>query len=497
MKLYIPNNLDIYALTHNTRPTFKPYKLDKLCYILHLINAIPALNKELMFEEYTPINAQQLQKKIQNYKQYLNYLEKDLKIIESDNHYLPGEKSKGFRFIEKYQTEVTSWSINDFSLKKTLKVSKNKKVLSVKHLDYLTKWFNPNLEIDLKVVNDFLEEEYNIRKDRKDLWDYDRIKKRYKKPLVQKNHAFLSAQKLNLKDYNLVLDDNVYRVHSNLTNMRSIIRNAVTYNGEKLISIDIKNSQPYLSTILLSRSFWIEQKKMRTNAKNELTISFSEPQSVINGFSLINNNKIDTTKTININKLQIHKRDSYIMLGEVAEHLINKEFQHYINLVVNGGLYEYLETQFLIKLGIELKNRKDVKVAVFQVLFTDNRYIGQDEAKPKKLFQQLFPEVYEVFAKIKKKDKSLLPRLLQSIESYLIIDVIAKRIAIEFPNAPIFTIHDSIASTAQYINDVKRITEEELTKAIGHAPKLHVENWDTKYMYQHLDKLRKEASNVA
>ena len=111
MKLYIPHNLDIYTLTHNTRPTFKPYKLDKLCYILHLINSIPIHNKDLRYERFTPINSHELQKKVDNYTDYFNYLINDLKIIESDNHYIPGEKSIGYRFIEKYRTIVKSHKI--------------------------------------------------------------------------------------------------------------------------------------------------------------------------------------------------------------------------------------------------------------------------------------------------------------------------------------------------------------------------------------------------
>jgi len=163
--------------------------------------------------------------------------------------------------------------------------------------------------------------------------------------------------------------------------MRSVIRNAVTYDGQKLISIDIKNSQPYLSTILLSRSFWIEQKN-EPNAPNELSITFDEP-----------------------------KKSSFYSFNN-----INKN---------NCTLYEFLEQQFSQRLGETFANRKEVKTAVFQVLFTDNRFLGQEDAKPKKMFKEMFPNVYEVFRQIKSKDKSLLPRLLQSIESYLMINVIA------------------------------------------------------------------------
>lgn len=498
MRIYIPENLDIFELTHNNPPSFKPYKLDKLCYILHLINAIPLMDKNIQGEDFVPINAKKLQDKIQNYKKYLNYLESDLQIIESDNHYVVGEKSKGFRFIEQYRTPVKSMQVEDFTFRNKLKAHKNRKIESVKHLGFLTKWFNDKLRIDYDYINEFLVEEHNLKIKDKALWDYDRVRKKYKHPTNQMVHAQMSAQRLKWQDYNLMLDDNVYRFHTNLTNMPSRIRNGVTYDGQKLISLDIKNSQPYLSTILLSRDFWIVQ-KFEPNKNNSLSIAFDEPQSrYFSSFNQINKvfNEIKCD-TLNISHINIHNNDSYIMLGEIPQSLINNEFQNYIDLVVSGKLYEFLEDAFLQELGIELKDRKEVKAAVFQVLFTSNQFKGQAEAAPKRLFEQKFKAVYDVFAKIKSKDKSLLPRLLQSIESHLMINVIAKRVSEEYPLAPIYTIHDSISTTAEYVDAVELIMMEELTKAIGHPPTIKQEVWCKSNMVKHLEILKEKAKVVA
>ena len=498
MRIYIPENLDIFELTHNNPPSFKPYKLDKLCYILHLINAIPLMDKDIQSEDFVPINAKKLQDKIQNYKKYLNYLEHDLQIIESDNHYVVGEKSKGFRFIEEYRTPVKSMQVEDFTFRNKLKAHKNRKVESVKHLDFLTKWFNDNLQIDYDYINDFLVEEHNLKMKDKAFWEYDRVRKKYKHPTNQMIHAQMSAQRLKWQDYNLMLDDNVYRFHTNLTNMPSRIRNAVTYDGQKLISLDIKNSQPYLSTILLSRDFWIVQ-KFEPNKNNSLSIAFDEPQSrYFSSFNKIKKvfNEIESDK-LNISQINIHNNDSYIMLGEIPQSLIDNEFQHYIDLVVSGKLYEFLADAFQQELGIELKDRKEVKAAVFQVLFTSNQFKGQAEAAPKRLFEQKFKEVYDVFSKIKKKDKTLLPRLLQSIESHLMINIIAKRISEEYPEAPIYTIHDSISTAEEYVDVVEQIMKEELTKAIGHPPTIKQEVWCKSNMIKHLEKLKQKAFAVA
>jgi len=166
-------------------------------------------------------------------------------------------------------------------------------------------------------------------------------------------------------------------------------------------------------------------------------------------------------------------------------------------LVVNGELYEFLEGVFTKDLGETYSSRQEIKSAVFQVLFTDNRFLGQEAAKPKRIFKKYFPDVYDIFAEIKRRDKTLLPRLLQSIESYLIIDVIAKRISMEHPDAPIFTIHDSVATTEEYVNDVERIMLEELTVAIGYAPTFSREHWDIEKLNEYMSKLRCRDVNIA
>ena len=84
-----------------------------------------------------------------------------------------------------------------------------------------------------------------------------------------------------------------------------------------------------------------------------------------------------------------------------------------------------------------------------------------------------------MFPLIKKLDKTNLPRLLQRIESHLILLVISKRISRERPDLPIFTIHDSIVTTEGNEDYVQQVMAEELEKAIGFSQKFSIEEWDT------------------
>ncbi|MBM3401068.1 MAG: hypothetical protein FJY21_01915 [Bacteroidetes bacterium] len=89
-----------------------------------------------------------------------------------------------------------------------------------------------------------------------------------------------------------------------------------------------------------------------------------------------------------------------------------------------------------------------------------------------------FPEVYEVFRLIKVKDHTLLARLSQRIESTIMIQYAAKRIAEEKPDLPIFTIHDSIATTVGNEDYVASVIKEEVLKLTGLKVKLGKEYWD-------------------
>lgn len=491
IKYFLPSNLDLPKLVSENPPDFKPFKMAKLVHILDLINTIPLYNKDLLRQDFTPISAKRLQKYIQNYKAYFYYLMNDLKIIETNGHYLPGESCIGYRFIEKYNAvTIKDVDIKDNLFQRTTnRINKKFKQNDTK-TKYLSKHFNNKLKINFEMAGKFLAEELHLKQNNFDLWDYDIKNKKFINPVKQYNHALMTAKRLAENDFYFHRDNNVYRFHSNLTNMRSVLRNAITYDGQKLVSIDICNSQPYLSILLLQSDFIIEKKAEFLSFNRKIAKQIIEEQT---------SKAANTTNIINNINIYIKKQQatSYIMLGEMPPSLINSGFQEYIDLVISGEFYERLADTFLDKLGMHFKSRKELKAVIFLVLFTDNRFLGQKDAVTKKAFKDLFPEVYEVFKQIKKHDKTVLPCLLQSIESYLMIDVIAKRIATEYPKAPIYTIHDSITTTEEFIEPVKRIMEEELAKAIGHAPKLKIEYWEPENMDKHLYGLRKGLEKVA
>lgn len=169
------------------------------------------------------------------------------------------------------------------------------------------------------------------------------------------------------------------------------------------------------------------------------------------------------------------------MLSNISQVFDNEDFKLYMSLVsanINSDghdIYTYMAQKSSEHYGTTFADRDAIKVGMFEVLFSSNAYAGRTGVK--KLFKTLFPSVNLLFHQLKENDHTRLPRLLQSIESYIMLKVITKVVAKKHPNIPLFTIHDSISTTVQYAHVVKEIMQVELTKIVGLPPKLKVEKW--------------------
>lgn len=501
MTFYLPSTLDLDAIIAQNPVPFKPFKLDKLAYLLHKISSIPATNKNLdIVDDYVPLYSKALQDVIANYRQYLDYAIA-VGILESSERYRVDVFSKSFRFTAAYQVKLVAYTPTYYCLLQNLnRYRARQKKTVIKH-DYLTKWFNSKLKIDYKKVDTFLDDEWQLKNENEHLWDWDASRQKFKSPYQQQLCSKLAAEYLTRGEYNLKIDDNVHRFHSNLTNMRGLVRNALTYDGQKLVAVDIKNSQPYFSLLLLQENFW----KVDSNRKSDLfllntskkTSKKVEPRNLLPSLPQLSK-PFHTYKALTINNIKHNiNQSSIIMLGETMVRLINKGLKEdknrFVDLVVAGKLYEYLETAFKLDLKMQDVTRDTAKIAVLQAFFSDNRFIGTKEAEPKKLFSDLFPSVYKVYATIKQKDKKRLAILLQNIESHFILEVIARRIAKEYPKLPIYTIHDSIVTTVGNEELVAAIMIDELRKGVGKAPSLKLEYWKPELIDKHLLQLQIKA----
>lgn len=511
MKLFLPTDLPLDRHL-NENPPFKGFSKDKLVYLIHLIVSIPQYRKDIdVIDGFVPLSSKALQEAITDYKRYLTY-GIDSGLLASDNTYMNGEKCIGYKLLYKTTGGLKEYTVSDFILRKHYGNHIIKQKKSIRGYEFLERWFSNGLSIDREAAFAFLKEELELKTGHPDLRDskpkYNPFatasdgskgtyELHYKDPFLQFQQGNLSLLKMQEQQFSCTISDNG-RFHSVLTNMRSGLRNFLTFNGERLVSIDVKNSQPYLISLLLQSHFWRGKNWFKNSEKSTFFVSESKKKprfsSIIN---LEDSSSILNFNSIVIDSLAISKEVSYFMLLEISNTLVNTSFDTYIENVLKGGFYETLQEAFKEQLGYTIKDRKEVKSAVFQLLFTPNRFYGQKQAEPKRLFAQIYPEVYAVLKAIKKEDATLLPRLLQQIESHVILKVVAKRMQKLHPKVPIFTIHDSIVTTASNQLLVEQVMRDAFTTTVGFSPTLATEFLDPVKAARYLQKLREKAQQLS
>jgi hypothetical protein len=486
MKTALPENFDLNDHLRDYPPgdTWPgQFNTDHARYILSQITLVPARNKAItgkMENGYTPLYSVMLQKIVHDYKNYLKYFV-ETGVIESNGSYSPSAsfvflsygkspgKCTGYRFAKLYKESTTVYS--DYSEKFVKKLKKRRKAEYDKlkeEYGHLTKWLWPNckLVVDVETATRFLKVRRAGQLANPALQDSKKLGKfslkdlesrgipQLSDPNEQYKFAINGLTKLDNNDIDCTVDGTVGRMHTNLTNLKSDLRNLITYGAESLVSLDITNSQPYLATVLTNPEFYNKAEKPAGK----------------------------TLKTLRDHPLNLPKeltnKQSPLMLVKLRELADKEDFKVYRNLVSKTGLesvdlYEYMKEK-CSEHGISFANRGEVKEGMFEVLFSRNGY----HSKAKKLFKELFPSVDNLFRTIKQEDHRLLPILLQRIESEVVLRVITKKIGKRYPAIPMFTIHDSIATTEQHVNTVEQVMIEELTKLTGLFPKLKKESWN-------------------
>ena len=453
MKMYLPQNLDLKSLLERYPPGFK-YEIEKFMYILSLLSVIPAYNKELLDEDgYVPLKAKYLNNKVRDYKKYLQYLI-DIGIIESNNHYKPRKRSKGFRYTEAYQTKNRVVEVRKFTLSKPSNFKKPK--LNVRKLfPHLIKYFNESLIIDHKAAFEFID--YQLQLD---------LEQGVKNPYLKYNSSLVCIHKLKDHEFYHSVDNTIHRFHSNITGCKSELRNFLTYDNLSMVAVDISNSQPMISTLTFNPGFYVDDiGRAGMFGIHEINSSHHTGNATTSLEVKYPIKEIITTIMV-CNNQESHDRQGI------------DDIQIYRDKVAQGTLYEYMAKEIKSRMGITVKNRKKLKEIMFLVMFSDNRFIGQADAMPKRIFREIFPTVYKVFSLIKRHGKANLPILLQKMEAKLILFYVVKRISHEKPAMPLYTVHDSVVCPVGNEDYVARVIIEETKACINITPQVKFEYWD-------------------
>jgi len=437
--VFHPENLNLENLFSLNPPNF-PYSADKFRYLIDRLTTLPAYLKIKDASEFVPLRAVKIQKDIRNYKDYLSYLIAH-KIIESDGIYVPNEKSIGYRFTETYRTKVKLSFIIDRRL--CNKLSKRTKLFFTgEEYNHLGKWFNESLEIDYDGAREFNES----------LFEENLVTKTSFEAIRRYNNNYVHIEQFTRGNYHLSCDDTSKRIHTNFTCVNKGLLKYISYDGIKLRGSDLKCSQPFFFSLLLNKHFYKDVFFERINLKQ------------IQVYNHHGNVTLDIQSSV---KEEIVSTIIACSLKPEEEN----DIKNYIAEVKKGSIYKSLDDLFCKVTGRSLGEKK-IKIKTFQVFYSHNDFKSKECQLMCDVFEKEYPYVYKIIKLLKKDRHNTLAILMQSIESFLFIEKISRRIAEEFPDLPIYPIHDSILTLQGREEDVAKIIREEIYEATELTPEL-------------------------
>jgi hypothetical protein len=262
------------------------------------------------------------------------------------------------------------------------------------------------------------------------------------------------------------------RVHHNVSSLQSEFRRFLSYNGQGLINLDIANSQPLIFSVVLINSL-VHKDYLCSLYSWEIDNSgfyFELPTSL---FLQEENTTLHTSPAhpLRLPALitAVEETTSWKdTTRRLLAHGLPQDALLYVELTQRGLLYEYLMQQE----GVPQDKRAEFKKSFFGgVFFCKNRPV----TKQARLFQAHFPSVYDVIFDLKANDYRRLAHVLQRTESSLIINRIARRCMAELPGVCVVTIHDSVLTTPDGVEPVRRIMAQEFRR-VGLDPTIRVED---------------------
>lgn len=502
MIILVPKSVDVKRLVAelNLSPTRSKSLKYKVYYFLSRVvshNDNIGLNEEN--NGYRNICSKDMKLILGNryYYQVLKLLQNhEDPIIETDQSWHnPNETNGmgyclGYRLTEKYNTgEVVFKSLPSKFQERILKHrpgTRNQEELNVKFRFLLDQFKKYEISID-PMVYDYI---YSVGKEFLRRIEDNNI---YQTKLVYNmiGRWLYFIEKINRNEIWSQVSTENHRLSSSITSLKRELRPFLRVNGKGLHMADISSSQPYILSALMHSKFYLE-----TGIGFNLQTIYSElfDELVAKGYisveanTTFNNIDIDALdSSINGNLYQFTSDYTGVDARYTSSYSINpysfmwcqflsrediESIGNYQYSPFDKDFYTYVLKSYkkidksLVEEDI-LAQRQKLKDTMWFVLFDDNiyhrynnYYIG--------VFRSVFPGVnrwIDVVHRIIGKQK--FAYLLQRAESYLVLDVVSREFNRQFPEAPIFTVHDAIFTYGEYVPELTRLLVERLWDITG------------------------------
>ena len=393
------------------------------------------LNLKIINHENLRFNAQNLLKK------YGNHYSKSLKVINSKilfrTNYAVGKYSRSYYLNDvnlKKRVVVTSFSL-DTKGKNVIKKLKKIRSNQDSQLKFLNKFFDPRkLKIDIDSIYKKLKDELEFNPEKA-------------KNILRLNNALRFHQGVYILKYDKL---KTQRFYSSFTMLKKEDRKLVTYEGEKLLEIDIKNSIPTLFSLLLTNSISIDY-----------NILFNKYNKNLYSYILM---FLERAKSIDV--VEVQEFQKLCLAGEIYEDINLKYERRIFNRISYENDFSADESDY------NVDTRKTTKIDFISMLFSKEDTYSEMEIE----FEDKFPSIANFLYEIKKENYEYLSHILFSIESEIMINLVARKFNnLNRGRVPLFTIHDCICTNEDNISRLSDFMKEVLKRVTGHNIKLTVD----------------------
>ena len=559
--------LELYHLEAHLEahpPGFAAFRRDCLVEVLYQLHVVPARNRAraryLATEPraYLPLSAQLLRHWLPDYRQYLAYALAS-GLLETDNHYIPGEKCRGYRYSAPYRRGGARSGFRVVRLRDEVLLNRLRQLQTTtpaprwsrcarKEYAPVLDCLRPGtcaLRIHAAAALAFIaaardaaernpaEREAKPKhrrpaklattalttasggtaapppsvKARRRGRPRNATGTETKDPNEQYQQRFTSVAQLDARDFRYSIDP-YGRLHTVLTRLSAPLRRFVYLEGAPpLVAIDLRSSQPFLVNLLLNETFlekpwkkgrrgthppitlWHEGRSLAEEAAEEdgavrrrlLTASSSEKASKRLPAERAPR-RPKTPGQAGTNDAQTRAQVEFIV--ERSRQLLGitgtgsaqcrPDVEEFRRLTGSGEFYEQMQRSLGLALGQNPVSRGTVKQMMFEVLFSQNVV----ETDIKVAFTRLFPTVDAVLRTYKHEDHRALPRLLQTLESNLLLRKLVPLVRKRWPDLPgIFTVHDSVIVPVTYASQVEELMRKHLSRWVGVVPQFRREAW--------------------
>lgn len=435
-------------------------KVDVAVLFLSLFNSIPTFYREEDQTDNISLDSQRLKKYHSKYNLYLDFLINSGFIVKLESYGADIGKCNVFSLSKQYTLDkLICFEIKDKLLLKKFddngrdEYDKKRRMFCEIKRPHLVKFFDEKLTIKAREAHDEIK---YLNKD-------EQSKRKYATNMVMINEFHAQEWKYSMK----VKSDN--RLHSNLTRSPKALRKHILYDGEHIYGVDLKTSQPFFLCVLI-KAILKKDKGLLEQIKATHVLCDKTIEELFN---------IDLDREELIEFVQsVLKKDFY------------NEFEKKLSIDYDDSGFPYrIVSNFSSKdktrrkgkfeekkeptRKVSFETSRDLVKAVVMEIFYSKPNTRIKEAK---VFREAYPSVSKIF-KCLDECKVKFSYLLQYVEAYVLLDYTAKKIHEDYPEMPLFSIHDALVTNEPW----KDILEEEMKKHIKAIstvePKLEIEDW--------------------